>query len=113
MEERADVPATGAPWATAAMVANYLDRPGVAELFEIGSGVANLVGVMIPDNAKVGGKEIQALSIPDECVVAAVIRGKEFVVPRGSTTIQAGDEVVFVGPAEAVQDARERFLLTD
>lgn len=102
----------GAPWATAVMVENYLDRPGVAELFEIGTGVASLIGVIIPEGAKVAGRAIKDLEIPDECVVAAVIRGKSFVVPRGSTTIEIGDEVVFVGPARAVQSARERFLLT-
>ncbi len=103
----------GAPWATAAMVENYLDRPGVAELFEIGTGVASLIGVIIPEKARVAGRAIADLEIPSECVVAAVIRGKEFVVPRGSTTIEVDDEVVFVGPAEAVQDARERFRITD
>ncbi len=110
--EAEGVVAIGAPWATAALVENYLDRPGVAELFEIGSGVANLVGVMIPDGARVAGGLIRDLEIPSECVVAAIIRGKRFVVPRGSTSIEVGDEVVFVGPAKAVQDAREQFRRT-
>ena len=111
--EAEGVVAIGAPWATAAMVENYLDRPGVAELFEIGTGVASLIGVIIPDGARVAGKEIHALEIPSECVVAAVIRGKQFVVPRGSTRIDVGDEVVFVGPPKVVQAARELFLITD
>ncbi len=111
--EAEGVVSIAAPWATAAMVENYLDRPGVSELFEIGTGVASLVGVMIPERARVAGQEIRSLAIPGECVVAAVIRGKEFVVPRGSTTIEVGDEVVFVGPATAVQQARERFGITD
>ncbi len=110
--EAEGVVAIGAPWATAALVENYLDRPGVAELFEIGTGVASLIGVMIPSGARVAGKLIRDLEIPSECVVAAVIRGKQFVVPRGSTSIEVDDEVVFVGPANAVQDARELFLRT-
>jgi len=44
-------------------------------------------------------------------VVAAVIRGKQFAVPRGSTLIEVGDEVVFVGPAGAVQEAKDLFRL--
>jgi len=111
--EAEGVVAIGAPWATAAMVENYLDRPGVAELFEIGTGVASLIGVIIPDGARVAGKEIHTLEIPSECVVAAVIRGKQFVVPRGSTRIDVGDEVVFVGPPKVVQAARELFLITE
>ena len=47
--EKEGVVAISTPWATAAMVENFLDRPGVAELFEIGAGVASLVGVVVPE----------------------------------------------------------------
>lgn len=113
MLEKEGVVAISAPWATAAMVETYLDRPGVAELFEIGTGVANLLGVIIPDGAKVAGMAIRDIDIPAQSVVAAVIRGKEFVVPRGDTTIEVGDEVVFVGPAGAVKDANDLFVFKE
>lgn len=100
--------AISAPWATAAMVENYLDRPGVAELFEIGSGAASLVSILVPEGGPAAGAVIRDLAIPPECVVAAVIRGREFVVPRGDTQIQAGDYAVLVGPAEAVKEAQKR-----
>ncbi|MEM9187933.1 MAG: amino acid permease [Myxococcota bacterium] len=111
LEEKGIV-AISAPWATAALVENYLDRPGVAELFEIEAGIANLVGVYVPEQAEVAGKIIQEIAIPKECVVAAVIRGKAFVVPRGHTNIEVGDHVIFVGPASAIKDAQEMFLVT-
>jgi amino acid transporter/Trk K+ transport system NAD-binding subunit len=100
-----------APWATAAQVENYIDRPGVADLFEIGTGVASLMGVVVPERAQVAGQRIKEIAIPTECVVAAVIRGKKFVVPRGNTEILEGDEVVFVGPPAAISKAHEHFLL--
>lgn len=103
--------AISAPWATAAMVENYLDQPGVAELFEIGTGEASLVGVFVPEGARVAGKLIREIEIPHECVVAAVIRGKKFVVPRGETKIEVDDHVIFVGPASAIKKAHEVFLL--
>ena len=102
--------AISAPSATAAMVENYLDRPGVAELVGIGTGIASLVSVQISSAAKVAGKLIQDIEIPMECVVAAVIRGNEFVVPRGKTEISAGDQVILVGPAKAVKKAKEMIL---
>ncbi len=109
--EENNIIAISAPWATAALVENYLDRPGVAELFEIGSGVANLVGVYVPEGASISKKLIRDIVIPHEVVVAAIIRGKKFVVPRGDTAIEDGDHVVFVGPAGAIKDAQELFLL--
>lgn len=109
--EENDVVAISAPWATAAMVENYLDRPGVAELFEIGSGEASLVGIIVPEKAQVAGMLIRDIEIPRECVVAAVIRERRFVVPRGDTRIDVGDHVIFVGPTSAIKKAHETFLL--
>ena len=83
----------------------------MAELFEIGAGVASLVGVVVPEDALVSGKQIRDIKVPAECVVAAVIRGKEFVVPRGDTIIEAGDEVVFVGPTTHIKSAQDLFVL--
>jgi amino acid transporter/Trk K+ transport system NAD-binding subunit len=108
--ESSGVVCISAPFATAAMVENYLDRPGVAELIQIEGGVANLIDVFIPNDGEVVGKQIQDIDIPAECVVAAVIRGGSFVVPRGKTEILKGDHVVFVGPPSAVQEARDIFV---
>jgi Trk K+ transport system NAD-binding subunit len=110
LEEEEIVPIS-MPWSTAAMVENYLDRPGVAQLFEIGRGVASLIGVTVNERAAVSGKAIREIDIPQECVIAAVIRGKEFVVPRGETRLNPGDRVIFVGPVGAIKKAQNTFQL--
>ena len=110
LEEKGIVPIS-VPRSTAAMVENYLDRPGVAQLFEIGRGVASLVGVTVNDKAAVSGKAIREIDIPKECVIAAVIRGKEFVVPRGETRLDPNDRVIFVGPVAAIKKAQTIFQL--
>lgn len=97
------------PYAKAAMVENHLDRPGVAELFEIETGVASLMDMKVPEGSKVAGRRIQDISIPEQCVVAAVIRGGDFIVPRGGTTIQESDHIVFVGPNDDINAAHRMF----
>ncbi len=97
------------PLATASMVENYLDRPGVADLFSIESGVASLIDMKVPAKAKVVGKVIEEINIPTECVVAALVRDKKFVVPRGKTEILADDHVIFVGTNEAIQEVNKIF----
>jgi amino acid transporter/Trk K+ transport system NAD-binding subunit len=99
------------PWSTATMVENYLDRPGVAQLFEIGSGVASLLGVTIEEKTTVVGKYIREINIPKECVVAAIIRDNAFVVPRGDTKIEAKDHVIFVGPTATIKKAQDIFSI--
>jgi len=111
--EESGVLCISAPQATAAMVENQLDRPEVADLFEIESGLASLIDMEVPDGGSVVGRAIRDLSVPDQCVVAALIRDEEFVVPRGDTVVEAGDHVIFVGPDEAVQTAHEMFSEVD
>lgn len=107
--EASGVECISQPYATAAMVENYLDRPGVAELFEIESGVASLMEIVVPEKGPVVGRRIADIDIPEECVVAAVIRDTKFVVPRGHTEILAADRVVLVGPSAAVHAAHRTF----
>ena len=107
--EQSGVVCISAPYATAVMVEDYLDRPNVAKLIQIEGGVADLIDVYVPKGGHVVGKRIQDIKVPDECVVAAVIREGQFVVPRGHTEIRDGDHVVFVGPPSSVQDAHAVF----
>jgi len=107
--EESGITCISAPYATSAMVENYLDRPGVADLFQIETGVASLIDLEVPEDAEVVGQQIIDIDIPEQCVVAAVIRGGDFVVPRGKTEICGGDHVVFVGPSDAIQTAHDIF----
>lgn len=107
--EQNGVVCISAPYATAAMIENYLDRPAVAELIQIEGGIASLIDVAVPPEAAVVGMRIKDIAIPGECVVGAVIRDGGFVVPRGHTEIKPRDHVVFVGPPSAVQEAHAVF----
>jgi Trk K+ transport system NAD-binding subunit len=109
--EKNDVVVVNAPWATAAMVENIIDNPVLAQLFEFGIGAASLLEVSVPENAKVNGRLIKDIDIPRGCLIAAIIRDNQFVVPRGNTNIEVDDRVIFIGPASAIKKAFELFML--
>jgi amino acid transporter/Trk K+ transport system NAD-binding subunit len=109
--ENNNVVAISAPWATAAMVENLLDRPGLAQLFEFGIGAASLLDVTVPENARIADQEIRHLEIPEECLIAAIIRDSAFVVPKGKTKLDVGDRIIFIGPADPVKKAHDMFML--
>jgi Trk K+ transport system NAD-binding subunit len=44
-------------------------------------------------------------------LIAAIIRDNQFVVPRGVTTIEVEDRVIFIGPASAIKKAFDIFTL--
>jgi len=109
--EQNDVVVVNAPWATAVMVENILDNPVLAQLFEFGIGAASLLEVSVPENAKINGNLIRDIDIPIGCLIAAIIRDNQFVVPRGNTGIEVNDRVIFIGPASAIKKAFDIFML--
>ena len=109
--EKNGIVAISAPWTTAAMVENYLDRPGLAQLFEFGIGAASLLDVTVPENARVIGQRIREVQLPKECLIAAIIRHNQFVVPHGETSIQKDDRVIFIGVAQVIRKACDLFVV--
>jgi len=65
-------------------------------LLKLRRGEYALVEVIIPPGAKAAGTSIKDLPLPDQCVIAAIIRKGTMVVPRGATTIEVGDEVLAI-----------------
>lgn len=82
-------------------------------LLKLRRGQFSLVEEKIPQGAKAIGKAIKDLKLPEECVIAAIIRNGEMVVPRGVTEFAAGDEVLAVVSREAMDDLAELFAGSD
>lgn len=70
-------------------------------LLKIRRGKYSLVEEKVPPGAAAIGIPIKDLGLPDNCVIAAIVRKGEIVVPRGVTTLQAQDEVLAVVDREA------------
>ncbi len=73
-------------------------------LLKLRRGQYSLVEEKIPEGAKAVGKAIKDLKLPDECVIAAIIRSGEMVVPRGVTEFAVGDEVLAVVSRQAMDE---------
>lgn len=65
-------------------------------LLKLKRGRYSLVEEKIPLRSKVCGVAIKDLNLPTSCVVAAIIRKGEIVLPRGTTTLELEDEVLAI-----------------
>lgn len=65
-------------------------------LLKLKRGRYSLVEEKIPLMSKVCGVAIKDLNLPANCVVAAIIRKGEIVLPRGNTTLEVEDEVLAI-----------------
>ncbi|MFZ2487067.1 MAG: NAD-binding protein [Anaerolineae bacterium] len=80
----------------ASLIMEEMSMGDMMTLLKLRRGRYALVEEKIDADAKVIGKALKDIQFPDQCVIAAIIRDGEIVVPRGSTTFEAGDEVLAV-----------------
>ncbi len=57
---------------------------------------ASFIEKEVPSNSPVIGKSINLLNLPDNFLIPLIIRHGQAVVPKGTTTLEAGDQVVGV-----------------
>jgi len=72
-------------------------------LLKMRRGRYSLVEEKIPAGAPAIGTAIKDLTLPEHCVIAAVIRHGEIVLPRGGLTFEEGDEVFAVTDRKGAQ----------
>ncbi len=71
-------------------------------LLKIRRGRYSLVEEKVEPGAKAIGVPIKDLGLPEECIIAAIIRDGQVTLPRGATTLQEWDEVLAItSPAAA------------
>jgi trk system potassium uptake protein TrkA len=78
-------------------------------LLKLRRGQYSLVEVVVPPGARAAGAAIRNLPLPDQCVIVAVIRRGQMIVPRGDTTMEAGDEVLAIADSPGGEKLAELF----
>ena len=63
-------------------------------MLKLRRGKYSIVEEKISAGAPAIGKAIKDLGLPSNCVISGIIRHGEIVPPRGSTTLEEGDEVL-------------------
>jgi trk/ktr system potassium uptake protein len=78
------------------LIAEEMSLGDMMTLLKLRRGQYSLVEEKIPPGAKAIGVAIKDLALPEECVIAAIIRQGKMLVPRGVTLLEVGDEVLAV-----------------
>lgn len=78
-------------------------------LLKLRRGEYSLIEEKIPEGAPAIGIAIKDLNLPEQCVIAAIIRQGKVIVPRGVTSIEVGDEVLAVTDRAGASQLAELF----
>lgn len=72
-------------------------------LLKLRRGRYALVEEKVPAGAKAIGVELKELGLPDQCVIAAIIRDGHVTLPRGNSKLEQFDEVLAITDADGAK----------
>ncbi len=99
--------AVSTPHLLTALVEEAVSVGSLVRLLSFEGGRATLIEVTLASEGPAIDQEIVSLGFPRDSTVVAVLRNDRVVVPRGDTTLQAGDEVLVLVTAESIDEVRE------
>ena len=78
------------------LIAEEMSLGDMMTLFKLRKGQYSLVEEKVHPTAKSVGMAVRDLDLPTECVLAAIIRKGQLIIPRGEVILNPADEVLAV-----------------
>jgi trk system potassium uptake protein TrkA len=97
------------PRIMSALVEEAVSVGDLVRLFTFRQGKANLVEMTLPADSPYVGKPSGLVPLPESCVLVTILRDGQVYTPDPEQPVEAGDELLFVVPAEK-EDELERLL---
>jgi trk/ktr system potassium uptake protein len=97
------------PHLLTALVEEAVSVGSFIRLLSFEGGRARLAEVTLADGSPVDGTTIEALRVPRDATIVAVLRNERLIVPRGDTMLRSGDEVIVLVTTES-EDEVKRLL---
>jgi trk system potassium uptake protein len=95
--------------ATVGAVLRHLTDMQAVNLIVTRGGEGQILEVVVQESSRVAGKTLAAAALPRDSVCAAIVRGGEVILPRGTDIFAVGDRVVLYAKPAAIPEIEERF----
>lgn len=92
----------------AGLIQEEMSLGDMTTLLKLRLGTYAVVEQRVLPGSRALGIEIKDLNLPEHCVIAAIVRNGEVIVPRGVTTFQVDDDVLAVTDRRGAQELAER-----
>lgn len=83
-----------------AQIEREIPAHSLVHLLTLREAGASFIEKEVPAKSPVVGKPLNLLHLPDNFLVPLIIRNSQAIIPKGTTTLQAGDQVVAVTTLE-------------
>ncbi|HVA36125.1 MAG TPA: NAD-binding protein [Candidatus Dormibacteraeota bacterium] len=91
-------------------IAQEIDVERVSPLITLRKSNLALVKLSVPERSPARGVAISAIGLPRDCVVVALERDGELLIPSGETAVEAGDTMLILAKPEARGALRDHLI---
>jgi trk system potassium uptake protein TrkA len=88
--------------AAVSAILKYVRKGLVVSVATLQNEDAEIIELEVPSASRLAGKRLAEARFPEQTIVAALLRGEEALIPRGSTVIEGGDVLAVVARSESV-----------
>lgn len=81
-----------------AIIANIIEQEAIADQFKtlltLEKGQVSMIEMTVEWNAEVRDQKIKDITLPEESILASIIRRGHVIIPRGDVVLEEGDHVI-------------------
>lgn len=88
------------------LIEQSIPEHSFVHLLTLGHQDIAIVDAKIGPGSVVANHQIEELAVPENCIIAAVVRGNELIIPSRSTVLLPGDDVIAIAHKEQEEDLR-------
>lgn len=96
---------------TAVEISQIIRTPSALDVEDFAGGKVRMLEVKIRVGSPFSGKPLRRIDLPDNVLIAGILRKDKMIIPRGNDEIQEHDSVFFIGDKEAISNIEEHFTI--
>jgi trk system potassium uptake protein TrkA len=93
------------------LIEQSIPNMSFVHLLNLGHEDMAIVDAKVGEFSKVANKSMSEINVPGDCIIAAVIRGPELIIPKPETVLKPGDDVIAIATRES--EGNLQALLSD
>lgn len=95
---------------TAVEISQILKTPAALDVEDFAGGKVRMLEVKIRAGSPLSGIPLRKLTLPENVLVAGILRKEKMIIPHGSDAIEDNDSVFFLGAKEAICSMEDMFI---
>ncbi|WP_337995568.1 Trk system potassium transporter TrkA [Oleispirillum naphthae] len=96
---------------TVSTILQHVRRGRIHSVHALHEGFGELIEADALETSELVGKSIKSASLPHGVLLGAIVRDGAVIIPRGNTTVQAGDRVVLFADADSIRKVEKLFAV--